>query len=84
MAAYSRESKKEFFVVVTNVDKDFSNAKIDLSTSKEINSLNKDLQLKDVISNEVFNISGNNIAGVQIPMKGYSTRWLLLKHKVSQ
>jgi glycosidase len=84
MVAYSRESKTDSFIVIINLDKDFSNAKIDLSTSKEINSQNKDLQLKDVISNEVFNITGNNIAGVQIPMKGYSTRWLLLKHKVSQ
>ena len=82
MVAFTREKNNQFFIIIVNLDSKPADAKLDLSRSAFLNNEQKDWRLKDVLSAESFNVKNKFI----IPMKGYSTRWLLLQndsHSVS-
>lgn len=76
MAAFTRENKDQIFVIIVNPDSKPANAKFDLSRFTFLNDVKKNWQLLDVLTSDSFSIKNKVI----IPMKGYSTRWLLFQN----
>lgn len=76
MVAFTRENKDQTFVIILNLDSKTADAKIDLGRFTFLNDIKRNGQLLDVLTNDSFSIKNK----VTIPMKGYSTRWLLLQN----
>lgn len=74
MVAFTREKNHQIFIIIINLDSKPADAKIDFSKSAFLNDKKKDWHVDDVLTTDSFNIKNKFI----IPMKGYSTRWLLL------
>lgn len=76
MVAFTRENNGQTFIIIINLDSKPANAKADMSSYSFLHNKNKYRLLLDVLTNDSFSIKNK----VTIPMKGYSTRWLLLQN----
>lgn len=77
LLAFTRESEQQKFIILLNLDSSDANAEIGIQKYASLLSKKAGWQLKDVLTSEAFTVQQK----VVIPMKGYSTRWLLLQKK---
>lgn len=79
MVAFTRENNGQIFIIIINLDSKPADAKIDLIHYSFPNDKNRRSRLRDVLNQDTFRAKNK----VTIPMKGYSTRWLLLQKDCS-
>ncbi|MEJ7676683.1 MAG: alpha-amylase family glycosyl hydrolase [Segetibacter sp.] len=75
MVAFLRKNNSQTFIIIVNLNSQPADAKIDLSKSF-LKDKNKQWQFHDVLNTDSFRVKNKAV----IPMKSYSTRWLLLQN----
>jgi len=80
MLAFERWKGDEHFIMILNLNVLPANAQLNLNGIQDIKPGLVDKScLQDVLTDNVFKISGSDKQNMQIPMEGYGIRWLLLK-----
>ena len=77
IVAFRRWENAQNFIIILNMDNNAANATIQPTGAMQNLLVENATELKDILTNETFN-AGEDVSQIQIPMEGYSIRWLLL------
>lgn len=78
LVAFRRSYEDQKFVIVVNLDSLAAEATVDLSDFVPDEPGSESYWLRDVLTENTYD-PGVEISNVEIPMEGYSVRWLLLE-----
>jgi glycosidase len=77
MLAFQRWEGDQHFIIIINLNQVAASAQLNYQTGDP--KLPGKTYLKDVLTDNVYNISENGALNTKIPMQGYGIRWLLVQ-----
>lgn len=80
IVAFRRWEKDQNFIIVINMDSEPANVTIQLNEEFPDFSIENDVFFEDVLTNETYPVKKGD-SQIKIPMKGYSTQWLLSREQ---